>query len=273
MHRATKLIVFTSLLLSISLKGTAHGIERHTADMKRIFPFVGNNTRNKDIIDFYYTVNAFIDYRSFPSNERKVGRPLCIAEHPKFGKMKFANHRIWFHWGFNKDPKKFDPLARLVDQNIERGVIRESDRAEFWQVLMQEVSKRNRYLMNEWSKILGYEGLGNMSAAMRAQSNAFVTMLYSIHLIGDHQTKLTDIMLNINSVYGDVYNAIDNLAGRSRDNRNKANRLKTVLRRAQDDPGKFLDVLEQEFTPFLYSLEGGIYDYKKRFEGLGYILK
>ena len=273
MNYTSKEIILFILLISITGSLSAHGIERHTHDMKRIFPFVPTDLKNKEIIDFYYTVNAFIDYRSFPSDERKVGRPLCIAEHPNFGKMKFANHRIWFHWGFNKDPKKFNPLVRLVDQNVEQGIIRESDKADFWQVIIQEVSKRNRYLMNQWSKILGYGELGSMSSAMRSQSNAFVTILYSIHLIGDHQTKLKDIMLDINSVYGDVYNAIDNLAGRSKENRARANVIKKKLQKVQYDPGKYLDVLEQEFTPFLYSLEGGIYDYKKTFIKLGFVLK
>lgn len=269
-----KCILIIVLLLTPFLL-FAHGKEAHTADMWRIFPFIPYEQANKDIEDFYYLVNSYIDYDNFPSikNGKTRHTPLFIKNDSRLEKMKFSNHRIWFHWGFNKDPRTFQPLINMVESNISRGLISETDREYFWYVLNKEIRKRNRLLMDKWAKIAGYNGLVGLMASQRAQANAFVTLLYSIHLLGDHQTSETSIIIDKRSLYGDIYNAIDNLAGKSVSNRQKAKSLRNKLRLVQSNPKAFLDKMEKEFTPFLYSLEGVGYNYKKKFSSLGYKLK
>ena len=242
--------------------------KEHANDMKRIYPFV-DCQRNEKIIDFYSLINNYLD----SPNDRNTGRPDSIKYHPKFGKMKFGSHRIWYHWGFNTDPKRFAPLVNAVNSNIENGVISESDVDEFWNCLMNEVSRRNRFLMNRAAEIFGYKSLGSISQNQRRQLNAFVTILYSIHLLGDHQTTITDVMVDLKSVYGDIYNAIDNLAGRNRANILKARSLKKELRTVQHDPVIYLDKMEDSFSSFLLALDGSFYNYKEKFEKMGYVLK
>lgn len=247
-----------------------HSNEKHASDMWKVFPFV-NCPQNIKIQKFYYLMNAYIDYKTFPSAEHCVGTPQCIVDN--FPRCKFDNHRIWFHWGFNTDPKLFTPLVELVRSNILKGNMKESELDKFWYILEQERRKRNKYLMDQWSRISGYIGLTSLMHYQRKQSNAFVTLLYSIHILGDHQTSCTSIMANKTMIYGDIYNALDNLAGKSSGNYTKAKLLKNKLKLAQSDPSRFLYILEKEFTPFIYSLNGIGYDYKLRFQRLGYILK
>lgn len=251
----------------------AHGKEEHVKDMWRIFPFE-KTKENEKIKNFYELVNAYIDYKTFPPAEGEiphVGTPSSIEK--EFGEMSFDNHRVWFHWGFNKDPKTFQPLVSMVDKNVENGNISEDEKNEFWIVLKKEIKKRNKFLMEKWAKISGYRGLQGLSVLQRKQSNAFVTLLYSIHILGDHQTSKTDVIIDKKRLYGDIYNAIDNLAGKYNSNPQKAKSLKNKLRLVQGDPKLFLDKMEKEFTPFLYSLEGAGYNYKKKFSSLGYKLK
>ena len=267
-----KIFVFLlSVIYVIGIYG--HGKEGHVADMNRIFPFDIKASGNLKIKDFYYLINAYIDYNDFPNREAKVGTPICIKNHPKFGKMVFANHRIWFHWGFNKDPKQYQLLYNMVEENISHGRIKASDRNEFWNLLHEEVRRRNKYLMDAWAKILGYSGLSGITATQRAQARAFVTILYSIHILGDHQTSEISVLADKRSIYGDIYNAIDDLVGKAQINREKAKSFKNKLKRVQGNPKLFLDKMEKEFTPFLFSLHGALYDYQNKFRRLGYVIK
>ena len=74
-------------------------------------------------------------------------------------------------------------------------------------------------------------------------------------------------------MYGDIYNAIDDLAGKDRVNVLKARELKKELRGNQYDPKVFLDKMEEKFTLFILDLDGPLYNYKEKFERLGYKLK
>lgn len=259
------LLVFCALfpILTFALSG-----KEHARDMKRIYPFV-DCASNSKVIDFYTHVNKYID----SPNDRNTGKPNPIKNHPKFSKIKFGNHRIWYHWGFNKDPQKFAPLVDALNNSITDHVISETDVEEFWTLLKKDIGKRNRSLMNNAADIFGYQSIGAISSLQRGQVNAFVTILYSIHLLGDHQGIITDVMSDLNGVYGDIYNAIDNLAGRSIANIIKARKLKRDLRTEQRDSKRYLDRLEQTFSPFLLSLDGPMYNYKEKFEKLGYKLK
>ena len=263
---AFKRVFFLVVACAIAFNSYGFGRQQHTGDMQRVFPFEWDNDK---IIELYYLVNDYLD----KPNDTNTGKPTLIAEHPKFGKMTFGNHRIWYHWGFNVNPRNFTPLKEAVERNIKKGVITETDAKEFWDILLKEVGRRNRYLMNKATEILGYGKLGSISAIQRAQANAFVTILYSIHLLGDHQGKILNVMSDRNAVYADIYNAIDNLAGREAYNVERAKSIKKELRKHQDSPADFINAMERRFTPFILSLKGPMYNYKQKFEKMGYKLK
>lgn len=278
MKPITRFFVTILVLVVFPYSCLAKSGEGHYYDMSRIFPFDESaySTSNKRIIDFYGRVNAYLDYSTFPNEKnmgKKVGNPPFLKKYERLKNMHFPNHRIWYHWGFNKDPKKFEPLINAVKDNLDKGYLQPSHESFFWSKLKENISDRNKVLLSEWAKISGYSGLRLLSRIQREQSNAFVTLLISIHLLGDHTTKEVGVIIDRNALYGEIFNAIDKLAGKNSENIKAAKLLKNRLTRVKGNPDKFLDVLAQNFTPFLYDLKGEEYNYNKKFENLGYKLK
>lgn len=251
--------------------------KEHVADMQRIFPFA-ENAKNKRVAGFYRRVNQYLDFPYAQPGQKHdksdPKRPKFVAEHPKFSQIRWqGKHRIWFHWGFNTDPRQFPPITNSLDQAVREGTIKQSDLPEFWSLMNQEISQRNRALMNEGAQVFGFGELGTISAQQRRQLNGLVTVLYSIHVIGDHKTSDKDIVMPLSRVFADINNAIDNLAGKEPGNVQLAKNLKKQLKEAQGTPDAYLNALEKGFGPFLLSLKGEGYDYKARFKKMGYVMK
>lgn len=272
-----RLLLFLAICLLSPINVFALGGKEHAADMQRVFPFA-ESAKNKKVTDFYRRVNEFLDFPYVQPGQKhdksQPKRPKFVVEHPKFSQIRWqGKHRIWFHWGFNTDPRKFPPIVNSLNQAVMEGIINQQDIDLFWSLMNNEISRRNRTLMNEGAKVFGFGELGTISAQQRRQLNGLVTILYSIHVVGDHKTSDKEIIAPLNRVYADVNNAIDNIAGNEVANYEKAKALKKRLKVAQTSPEAYLNVLEQEFSPFLLSLTGTGYDYKLRFKGLGYELK
>ena len=270
-------LLFLIIGILVPINGFALSGREHAADMQRIFPFA-ESTKDKKVTDFYRRVNEFLDFPYVQPGQKHdksdPKRPKFVADHPKFSQIQWqGKHRIWFHWGFNTDPRKFPPIVNSLNQAVQDGVITQQDVGEFWSMMNKEISRRNRTLMNEGARVFGFGELGTISAQQRKQLNGLVTILYSIHVIGDHKTTDKEIIAPLSRVYADVNNAIDNIAGKEAANLEKAKELKKLLRAAQSSPDTYLDVLEREFAPFILSLMGEGYDYKLRFKKLGYVLK
>lgn len=272
-----RFLIFLTFCLLIPIDVFALGGREHAADMQRIFPFV-ECSKNKKVLDFYRRVNEFLDFPYVQPGQKHdksdPKRPRFVVEHPKFSQIHWqGKHRIWFHWGFNTDPRKFPPIVNSLNQAVLDGVITQQDVEEFWSMMNIEISRRNKTLMNEGAKVFGFGELGSISAQQRRQLNGLVTILYSIHVIGDHKTTDKDIIAPLNRVYADVNNAIDNIAGKETANYEKAKALKRKLKAAQISPKLYLNTLEREFSPFILSLSGDGYNYKVHFKNLGYVLK
>lgn len=272
-----RVLFFLTICLLIPINGFALGGKEHAADMQRVFPFE-ESAKNKKVTDFYRRVNEFLDFPYVLPGEKhdksQPKRPSFVAEHPKFSQIQWhGKHRIWFHWGFNTDPRKFTPIVNSLNQAVQEGVINPQDVAQFWSLMNIEISRRNRTLMNEGAKVFGFGELGTISAQQRRQLNGLVTILYSVHVIGDHKTTDKEIIAPLDRVYADINNAIDNIAGKEAGNLEKAKELKKRIKAAQSSPEAYLDALEREFTPFILSLTGEGYNYKQRFKKQGYVLK
>lgn len=264
----------------------SHGMDGHLADMYAIFPFVYGN-RSVDCL--FQMVNEYIDNPYRNPGEKCYStdpkRPRRIADHPKYGKMSFAKsggsgfsggqHRIWFHWGFNRTDvsrlRNIDYLRRDIDWNIAHGIISADDEDDFWNLILLDVRDRNKILMNQASKVLGYGPLGSVSHVQRKQINAFVTMLYCIHVIGDHEQVRTDIICPMNELVADVENAIRELAGPHR--QRQAAALIKQLSPYSKHPRKYLNALSQHFSPFLMSLDSPMYNYSQKFSRQRFKLK
>ena len=266
-----KIFIVASLLLPLSINCLAKGGGEHITDMFMVYPFYAGD--DSPFSTFYKSIQAAIDYQTFDPKDltrKNTGHPIFTQKEP-FTQTRWANHRIWYHWGFNKDPRKYKPLSDLVARNIREGLMSEDDKYTFYDRLITEWTYRNRELMKISAAILGYD-YDSMSSAMRSQVNAFVTIPYCVHLLGDHfaDQKEKEIILQMNLVVGDIYQAIDNLAGKSKANQEKALLLKSKLKRYEDSPENFLAALEEYFSEYLLSLSGELYDYRNKFKKLGY---
>lgn len=269
-------VVFFFLILS-PLQSYAHSGAEHVADMKRVMPFE-DVEQNRRVFKFFRLMNSYIDRPGQAPGTKfdreAYKRPAVIAEHPKFGNIRWeGKHRIWYHWGFNTDPRQFPPLVNSLNSAIDQGVITKDDLPEFWRLMTEEIAKRNRFLLNQGANAFGYGQLGSITAQQRRQLNGWVTVIYSVHILGDYQTEDTDVLAPLGRVYADINNAIDNLAGKDAGNVEKAKIIKAALKKSQSSPERYLDALEREFTPFILSLKGEGYDYRTRLKGLGYVLK
>lgn len=266
------LIIFLYPLLTFSKSGN-----EHIYDMYLVYPFESNTGR---IGDFYKAVQAALDYQVFeyPFNDKRVGNPLFLQK-PPFEKTKWGNHRIWYHWGFNKFNKSYiqdpsNPLGAAVKRNIDEKRMSEKDISQFYYELQEENRKRNMALMKYAATVLGYSA-NNWSSAMRRQINAFVTIPYSVHLLGDHfpDQSETSVISPLYHIVSDVYNAIIDLAGSDPNNYNKAKDMIHKLKAHENNPVSFLKTLQVHFPRYILSLQGGIYDYKRKFTNMGYKLK
>lgn len=265
-------LLFATLI--IPLRCSCKSGNAHYWDMVSVMPFDHNkDIANKKMLDFFKEVNAYVDNANYPDKHR-TGNPAFVKYNPALQNMHFANHRIWFHWGFNRDPKRFNPLQRVVLKNIIDGGLAEENEYLFWGELRDEIKRRNKILMSKWAKLSGYGGLNSLSHIKREQSNAFVTLLVCVHLLGDHTTTETAVIISRENLYADIEDAIDKIAGKQYDkNREAAISLKNKLKRVKGTPQLYIEKLSKEFTPFLYSLKGETYNYKKHFESQGYKLK
>lgn len=267
------------LLLSLLSQGPLQALSgrEHIADMQRIMPFA-DNPRNKPLTDFYRLVNHYLDFPyaqlGQPPSHSAPKRPQFIVDHPRFCQIHWqGKHRIWFHWGFNTDPRHFPPLVNSLDQALGQGIVSQPDIDTFWLMLTREISSRNRFLMNQAAQLFGFDSLSALSAQQRRQINGWVTLLYSIHILGDHLTPDSSVVVPLDRLYADIYNALDNIAGRDSINQPPLKTIKSQLRPSQVSPSAFLDALERHFAPFVLSLQGPAYDYRTRFTTLGYLLR
>lgn len=258
-------VLLAALFVQLSF---AHNWQGHSKDMQRVFPFEWRGSyakkKNRDVIAFYREVSNYLDH---PNGDMRSVIPHQIKNHPKFGKLTYGRHRVWFHWGFTGNFKQYPPLRLSLDRGIREGKIAAADTTEFWNLMGEIVGKRNRELMDRAAALFG-------NSFKREQRRALVSVLYAVHILGDYQTKDVVYLAPVGAIVADLKKAIDDLAGKHPENRRRAGVLKKKLDMEARNPSAVLDVMERDFSKFLLSLEGdGTYNYRKMFEKKGYVMK
>ena len=105
------------IVLFLPFANFAKSGKEHIQDMIDVYPFKVNE--GDKIYKFFECVNAAIDYGTFnPENQvKRPGKPKFLNQEP-FQNTSWANHRIWYHWGFNANVRLYAPLTKLVKENI-----------------------------------------------------------------------------------------------------------------------------------------------------------
>lgn len=245
--RAILLVV----VLSLPLVSMAKGGSQHVNDMKSVFPFA-----NMDRL--YRFITDEID------NGGK--KPDFLYTNQKFSNLKWENHRIWYHWGFYSDPLDNEYLKKdCIDYFVEHRMISESERILLEEKIRTDWSAKRQRMLKEGGLKLKY-------SSSSKQLEAFVAIMYSIHILGDYTTDRTYLLCPKQTLYENIYRSLEVIAGGSAFNRAQFNKLKRYLKSKENKPDNYLNALadkENGFSQFLMGLKGGIYDYKKCFERKG----
>lgn len=263
--------------------------DEHRRDMIDIFPFSKNCNKicGESNSGLYVKVNRYLDV---PDYSRKgANKPAFVSNDPLFNSLTFKGHRIWYHWGFNdyRAAKSYDELAKdCIQFFLDKGQITADDAERFWRKLEIEEVDRTKKLLEDTAKALGYIGYANSYPLQKKQIEAFATLLYSIHLMGDHTTSYYWQCRSQKQVREDIYHAIKELGGYQ--NRKSANRLINYLEiaaplsensdiKAQQNAAQlFLDAMKNKrhgFSQFILNCSGAGYRYQNRFKEAGLQLK
>ena len=123
-----------------------------------------------------------------------------------------GEHRFLFHWGFNADPKRHQPLQRKIKERLDKYAEEQMKSAssaeinrwkdkqekEFFRYLTRTIqSRRNKKLINAVVETTSIP-------TARGYANAVATILYDVHLLGDYQTTATSALPKIGAIENDL---------------------------------------------------------------------
>jgi len=215
----------------------------HEADAYSVFPF----ERSKSISDWFEAVHKTIDY---PYNAYFKG--LRDVPHQNFSWGPYG-HRLFFHWGFNGRPwtPQIQERVDLCNWNIQTIDL-------FQKKLIEEQARRNTIIMTATSQTLH---LG-MSGQLREYANAFASILYDTHLLGDYTTTRIEPLLDLNSVIDDIKTALY----RKLKGGNEAVRINKLLDNTKkqyayprERAAKVLQIMQKEVPKLILSAQDGYF--------------
>lgn len=250
---ALLLIIPVTLLHAKSFgKGEKYG---HETDAYSVFPF----ERSIEITNWFEAVHKTIDY---PYNAYFKG--ARDFPHQKFSWGSYG-HRLFFHWGFNGRP-----WTPQIQERVELCKWDNKTIEAFKNKLIAEQARRNKIIMTETSKALK---LG-MSGHLRDYTNAFASLLYDTHLLGDYTTTKIEPLLDLNLVIDDIKSALYRKlkGGKQALQINKtldSYKIKYIDPRVR--AAKVLELMQKEVPSLILSVQYGYF--KKHFEKCGIQLK
>lgn len=98
---------------------------------------------------------------------------------PSFTWSKYT-HRLFFHWGFNRNPRNSSALRNQIELATEDVGVRE----KIWTLIENEQGKRNREMFNIIRNNL--KASGGVTELTRSEVNAIASIVYDTHIIGDY---------------------------------------------------------------------------------------
>lgn len=227
----------------------------HEADAYSVFPFA----RSEAISDWFQAVHKTIDY---PYNAYFKG--LRDAPHSNFSWGSYG-HRLFFHWGFNGRPwtpqiqERVD-LCGWDSQTIDL----------FQKKLIDEQARRNKIIMTATSEALH---LG-MSGQLREYTNAFASILYDTHLLGDYTTTRIEPLLELNTVIDDIETALYRKL-KGGDDALRINKMLDRMKKKYSAPRaraeKVLQLLQMELPGMILKAQGGYF--KRNFQEYGIVTR
>ncbi len=288
------------LTISVLILGTsylfAHGKNHHVNDMWDVFPFSTQerNGANKKANDFFEDVHSYIDYCEYPLptdadyDRTHFCHNLCELlsnenECPLEAKsISFGDHRMFYHWGWvpGSDLEK-NRHYKALRENVSIACSNNRDcEKRFFDMLTDQKRKRDKHLRDQYAVFIGKNNFENLSKREQKEGDAFISVLYAVHILGDYTTVQGDKHTQtFKSLINDLDKAFSTLAGgRTSLANNLTTKITLATTSTSSDPNDFfsihqkgqiaLRILKEEFKDFLYEC-----GYKKKFKDLNYKLK
>lgn len=161
----------------------------HEADIYSVLPFARCAVISELIYEIHQTIDFPIGYFE----------GLRDAPHADFTWHKYG-HRVFFHWGFNGNPRSGAVLQSLVTERKWSDAVTEA----FWQKVIAEQAKRNRQVIQTTARKLNFQSAG----VQRTYSNAFASIVTDVHILGDFSTTNIEALQSIDMVVSDLKKAM-----------------------------------------------------------------
>lgn len=113
-------------------------------------------------------------------------------------------HRLFFHWGFNENPRHGAALA----EQINKATNSEADRERIWGLVIAEQKRRNGTMMARTATEFGKNSPLMLS---RAEQNALTSIMYNAHILGDYEVSApaqTGGMVSLDAIIADTLRSV-----------------------------------------------------------------
>lgn len=204
------IVLFFVLAYSTAL--FAKSGKEHVDDMHSVF---GKSERRDEVNQMFEAITRLAD-------ERDPTLTLRLKEIvPNYSQGNYT-HRIYFHWGFNGNPK--DSLAlkeRLDVAECEAGL-----REEFYDAIKAVQKSRNSKVML-YVQICCTDPVNKSRSLSRREMNAVAALAYDTHIVGDYITgteKSFKALMPMNKLSQDILRVLDVLVKEDSEFRNNPER-------------------------------------------------
>ena len=172
---------------------------------------------------------------------------------PKFTWGQYT-HRIFFHWGFNGDPRQ----SYALNDQFQKSEATPLQIEKAWNIIIQVQAERNSSMMDVVRQAISQKNK-NSCCLSHDEVNALASIIYDVHILGDYVqgTEITLLAIQpFEDLLGDIITATRKLG--SKDYKT-LNLVKNDINRAKmsGNPGqkaeKVLAVLEQHIPQLIKS--------------------
>lgn len=200
------------ILLGLVLSVFAKIGKEHIRDMHSVF---GLSERHENLQEMFQAITDMMD-------KREVGLSKAMKEiAPGFSEGNYS-HRIYFHWGFNGNPRDSLALAEKINAATDDDATKE---ALYGKVIAAQ-KRRNRKTM-EIVRRCCTDSSDRSKALTRAEMNALAALAYDVHILGDYidgVEKTTKALIPMEKVGQDICRIFDRLAKEDEEFRNHPDR-------------------------------------------------
>lgn len=232
-------LLFASVELFAKSAGTLTG-QGHSGDMARILGFNLKDSKQhqlaQDIAD------AFAKFIDSQDDANKLNSQIKAIV-PTFS-WGLYTHRIFFHWGFNGDPKRSKALA----EKIHASGANASEIEKIWDIIIKVQAERNRGMMKAIRMAIAKKN--GTCALTQDELNAVASLIYDIHILGDYVEGVPmalNALQDLDALTGDIITATRKLGSKDYKSLNSI-RVELNKAKASGIPSqkaeKMLDVLE-----------------------------